>query len=106
MSFPASTDPTRVNMTCNSTCNQTGGFTYTWFRNGQNVEPGIYYKGNISSEDNFSCAVKGNKHLHSPSVCKSTPQYPNMIPDVMDLLGHRNKCRYIINPLKLLSFNE
>ncbi|XP_056442626.1 HEPACAM family member 2-like isoform X4 [Gadus chalcogrammus] len=68
VSFPSSTDPTRANMTCCSMCNQTGGFTYTWFRNGQYVEQGIYYKGNISSEDNYSCAAKGYKHLHSPLV--------------------------------------
>ncbi|XP_030208563.1 HEPACAM family member 2 isoform X2 [Gadus morhua] len=78
VSFPASTDTTRVNMTCNSTCNQTGGFTYTWFRNGQNVEQGIYYKGNINSEDNYSCAVEGNKHLHSPSVY--APKPPSVTP--------------------------
>ena len=106
MSFPSSTHPTRAKMTCRSMCSLAGGFTYIWFRNGQYVEQGIYYKVNINSEDNYSCAVKGYKHLHSPSVCKSTSQYADMIPDVMDLLGHRNKCRYIINPLKLLSFNE
>ncbi|CAL8273240.1 unnamed protein product [Gadus morhua 'NCC'] len=78
VSFPASTDTTRPNMTCNSTCNQTGGFTYTWFRNRQNVEPGIYYKGNINSEDNYSCAVEGNKHLHSPSVY--APKPPSVTP--------------------------
>ncbi|XP_056443381.1 B-cell receptor CD22-like isoform X2 [Gadus chalcogrammus] len=55
-------------MTCRSMCSLAGGFTYIWFRNGQYVEQGIYYKGNISSEDNYACAVKGNKHLHSPLV--------------------------------------
>ncbi|XP_059903341.1 HEPACAM family member 2-like isoform X2 [Gadus macrocephalus] len=68
VSFPSSTDPTRANMTCRSMCSLAGGFTYIWFRNGQYVEQGIYYKGNISSEDNYSCAVEGYKHLHSPLV--------------------------------------
>ncbi|CAL8287269.1 unnamed protein product [Arctogadus glacialis] len=68
VSFPSSTDPTRANMTCRSMCSLAGGFTYIWFRNGQYVEQGIYYKGNISSEDNYACAVEGYKHLHSPLV--------------------------------------
>uniref|UniRef100_A0A8C5BV99 Carcinoembryonic antigen-related cell adhesion molecule 6-like n=1 Tax=Gadus morhua TaxID=8049 RepID=A0A8C5BV99_GADMO len=104
VSFPSSTHPTRAKMTCRSMCSLAGGFTYIWFRNGQYVEQGIYYKGNISSEDNYSCAVEGYKHLHSPLVCKSTPQYTDMIPDVMEFLGHRNTCRCTKNRLKLLAF--
>ncbi|CAL8284382.1 unnamed protein product, partial [Lota lota] len=55
-------------MQCHSMCSLAGGPTYTWFRNGQYVQQGMYYRGNISSEDKYSCAVEGYEHLHSPLV--------------------------------------
>ncbi|XP_059903342.1 B-cell receptor CD22-like [Gadus macrocephalus] len=68
VSFPSSTDPTGVNMTCHSTCSPVGGFKYNWFRNGQKESQGMYHKVNINSQDNYSCAVEGYKQLRSPLV--------------------------------------
>ncbi|KAK0146423.1 Basement membrane-specific heparan sulfate proteoglycan core protein [Merluccius polli] len=77
-----------VYLKCDSTCGLAGYPAYIWYKNGQSVG-GIttrYYSVNLNSEDSYSCAVKGYEHLHSPLVCKSTPQYTDKIPDVMDLL--------------------
>ena len=90
MSFSSSTDPTRANMKCHSTCSPVGGFKYNWFRNGQKESQGMNYMGNINSQDNYACAVEGYKQLRSPLVCKSTPQYTDMLPDVMDFFWVQN----------------
>ncbi|XP_056442631.1 B-cell receptor CD22-like isoform X2 [Gadus chalcogrammus] len=68
VSFPSATDPTWANMKCHSTCSPVDGFKYNWFRNGQYEDQGMYYKGNINSQDNYSCAVEGYKQLRSPLV--------------------------------------
>ncbi|CAL8352805.1 unnamed protein product [Boreogadus saida] len=68
VSFPSSTDPTGENMECHSMCSPVGGFKYNWFRNGQYEQQGMYYKVNINSQDNYSCAVEGYKQLRSPLV--------------------------------------
>ncbi|KAK0146428.1 B-cell receptor CD22 [Merluccius polli] len=77
-----------VDLTCDSTCGLSGYPAYIWYKNGQSVGRRTTrdYSGYLKSEDSYSCAVEGYKHLHSPLVCKSTPQYTDKIPDVMDLL--------------------
>ncbi|KAK0146429.1 Hemicentin-1 [Merluccius polli] len=77
-----------VYLTCDSTCGLAGYPAYIWYKNGQSVrgQTTWYYGDYLNSEDSYSCAVEGYEHLHSPLVCKSTPQYTDKIPDVMDLL--------------------
>ena len=86
MSFPDPTDPTRAELECHSRCGLAGNHLYTWFRNGENVGQGVNSWVQPQSGGSYSCAVEEH-NLSSPLVCKSTPQYADMIPDVMDLLG-------------------
>ncbi|KAK0146421.1 Sialoadhesin [Merluccius polli] len=80
--------PSWVDLKCDSTCGLAGYPAYIWYKNGQSVggKTAWYYGVYLKSEDSYSCAVEGYEHLHSPLVCKSTPQYTDKIPDVMDLL--------------------
>ena len=73
--------PTKVDLECHSTCVNS---TYKWFRNGEDAGPGRYYRGTVTSEHSYACAVEGFEGFPSPSVCKSTPQYTDMKPDVMN----------------------
>ena len=86
VSFPSPTDPNWTELECHSMCILAGNPQYTWFRNGKKGRRGVNYRSSIQSGDSYSCAVEGYD-LHSNLVCKSTPQYTDMIPDVMDLLG-------------------
>uniref|UniRef100_A0A8C4ZBU3 Ig-like domain-containing protein n=1 Tax=Gadus morhua TaxID=8049 RepID=A0A8C4ZBU3_GADMO len=86
VSFPDPTDPTRAELECHSRCGLAGNHLYTWFRNGENVGQGVNSWVQPQSGGSYSCAVEEH-NLSSPLVCKSTPQYADMIPDVMDLLG-------------------
>ena len=70
-------------------CVLAGHPNYVWYKNGQHAGKGMTYSHidrNIDTGDSFSCAVEGYERFHSPLVCKSTPQYTDMLPDVMDLL--------------------
>ncbi|KAK0142935.1 Sialoadhesin [Merluccius polli] len=72
-------DDETKNLDCDSMC---ANPTIIWYRNGQYFEQrkaqGRSYWDNINSFNSYSCAVKGYERLHSPSVCKSTPQYADM----------------------------
>ncbi|CAL8294040.1 unnamed protein product [Lota lota] len=68
VSFPTPTYPARTELKCHSLCALTGGPTYIWFKNGQNVGQGVNYMAYIQSGDSYSCAVKGYEHLQSPLV--------------------------------------
>ena len=85
VSFPYPTDPTKAKLECHSMCDLAGDPRYIWFRNGQNVLQGMNYWIYIQSGYSYSCAVEGYENLHSPLVCKSTPQYTDMIPDADNL---------------------
>ena len=66
-----------VDLECHNIC---GNPTYKWFRNGEDAGPGRYYRGTVTSEDSYACAVEGFERFPSPSVCKSTPH------------GHEARC--------------
>ena len=85
VSFPDPTNPTGAELECHSMCGLAGDTPYIWIRNGQNVGQGVNYWEYIQSEGSYSCAVEGYEHLRSTSLCKSTPQYTDMMPDLMDL---------------------
>ena len=87
VSFLFPTSPTWAYLECHSMCDLAGDPRYIWFRNGQNVLQGINYWIFIQYGYNYSCAVEGYENLRSPLVCKSTPQYTDMIPDADNLLG-------------------
>ena len=78
VSFPDPTRPTWANLECHSVCRLAG--PYIWTRRGQSLRPGRSYSDYIKSEDIYSCAVEGYKHLPSPPVCKSTPQCTDIMP--------------------------
>ena len=94
VSFPYPTIPTWTNLECHSRCGLAGDPPYIWFRNGQNVGQGVNNRVVTQFGDSYSCAVEGYA-LHSSSVCKSTPQYTDMITVVMDPLGYRSTCYYM-----------
>jgi hypothetical protein len=62
--------------------------TFKWFRSGEKAgEPGPEWDSITpipNSEDSYACTVERFERFPSPSVCKSTPQYTDMKPDVMD----------------------
>ena len=105
VSFLHPTSPTWAELKCHSMCDLAGDPPYIWFRNGQNVGQRINYWEYIQSEGSYSCAVEGYERLRSPVVCKSIPQYTDMIPDVMDLWGYRTTCYYewVQSPFKRAS---
>ncbi|KAK0150447.1 B-cell receptor CD22 [Merluccius polli] len=70
------------NLECDSMC---ANAAISWYRNGQRAAQGRSYWVYINSINSYSCAVEGYERLHSPSVCKSTPQYADMRPDGIDL---------------------
>ncbi|KAK0155019.1 B-cell receptor CD22 [Merluccius polli] len=65
----------KANLECDSMC---ANATIIWYINGQYLAQGRSYWDYINSINSYSCAVEGYKRLHSPSVCKSTPQYADM----------------------------
>ena len=87
IAFLYSEKPTMVDLECHNIC---GNSTYKWFRNGAKEDPGKYnqgkagsgryYRGTVTSEDSYACAVEGFEGFPSPSVCKSTPH------------GHEARC--------------
>ena len=98
VSFLYPENPTWAELECRSMCGLAGDTPYIWIRNGQNVGQGINYWEYIQSDGSYSCAVEGYERVTSPLVCKFTPQYTDMIPDVMDLLEYitmvtMNDCR-------------
>ncbi|KAK0150930.1 hypothetical protein N1851_007968 [Merluccius polli] len=78
VSFPDPTNPTFAYLECHSMCGLAGPYIWTW--GGRYVGQGRSYRFYIESEDIYSCAVEGYKHLHSPPVCKSTPQCTDIMP--------------------------
>ena len=86
VSFPDPPDPTRAELECHSRCGLAGDPPYIWFRNGQNLRHGEKNLVQPRSGGSYSCAVEGH-NLSSPLVCKYAPQYTDMIPGVIYLLG-------------------
>ena len=78
LAFLHSDEPTKVDLECHSICALFSP-TYKWFRNGVNAGPGRFYRGTVNSEDSYACAVEGFERFPSPSVCKSTPHYSDML---------------------------
>ncbi|KAK0147185.1 Sialoadhesin [Merluccius polli] len=64
-----------ANLECDNMC---ANATIIWYSNGQRVAQRRSFSPNINAFNSYSCAVKGYERLHSPSVCKSTPQYADM----------------------------
>ena len=71
-----------ADLECDSMC---ANATIIWYSNGQRVAQRRSYSPNINSINSYSCAVEGYERLHSPPVCKSTPQYADMRPDGIHL---------------------
>ena len=90
--YPFATDPTYVRLECHRTpawCSErTAALPFIWFRDGVNVGRGYRYRDYTQSGTNYSCGVNGID-VRSPSLCKSTPRYNVMVPDVMDLSWYR-----------------
>ncbi|KAK0140398.1 B-cell receptor CD22 [Merluccius polli] len=64
-----------ADLKCDSMCFNP---TYIWYRNGEYLAQIKSSSVSINSEASYSCAVEGYERLHSPPVCKSTPQYADM----------------------------
>ncbi|KAK0136536.1 B-cell receptor CD22 [Merluccius polli] len=89
-----STTSSRLTLECHSAYGAADNQTFIWYKNGQSVR-GVStrsYSGFFKSEDSFSCAVEGHERFHSPLVCKSTPQYTDMMPDGMGISGKITTC--------------
>ncbi|KAK0144993.1 Sialic acid-binding Ig-like lectin 5 [Merluccius polli] len=89
-----STTSSRLTLECHSAYGAAGKQTFIWYKNGQSVR-GVStrsYSDFFKSEDSFSCAVEGHERFHSPLVCKSTPQYTDMMPDGMGISGTITTC--------------
>ncbi|XP_059932458.1 uncharacterized protein LOC132475338 [Gadus macrocephalus] len=74
----------RVQLECNSMCHSTG-LTYTWYWNGIRQQyQGRFHGFYVDSDYSASCAIKGSKHLTSPSVyAPETPSVGVTPPDVI-----------------------
>eukprot|EP00063_Salmo_salar_P035842 XP_014010677.1 PREDICTED: sialoadhesin-like [Salmo salar] len=59
-------------LTCSTTCTLTDNPTYSWYKNGHNVQdnPSPMYSISSEDEDSYYCAVKGHNGLSSPAVYK------------------------------------
>ena len=79
VSFLFPTSPTWAYLECHSMCDLAGDPRYAWYKNGQNVTHVVKSKDYFQSEGNYSCAVEGYEQLGSPLVCKSPPQYTDML---------------------------
>ncbi|XP_030638759.1 B-cell receptor CD22-like [Chanos chanos] len=65
------TEGQRVTLTCYTTCTLSNNPTYIWYKNGKALSsPDRVSTGSVlfSSEDRYSCAVKGHEDQQSPAV--------------------------------------
>ncbi|XP_030282792.1 B-cell receptor CD22-like [Sparus aurata] len=65
-----SSDTSRRNLNCHSSCRLPDLSSYIWYKNGQKVQSQTYStnSGNFNSADSYSCAVEGHEDFPSPPV--------------------------------------
>ncbi|XP_030282804.1 B-cell receptor CD22-like [Sparus aurata] len=73
-----SSDPSRRELKCHSSCHLPDGSSYIWYKNGQKIQSqtSSTYSDYFNSVDSYSCAVKGHEDFPSPPVY--APKLPSV----------------------------
>ncbi|XP_044201039.1 uncharacterized protein LOC122976548 [Thunnus albacares] len=69
-------NPSWAELKCHSSCHLPDGFSYIWYKNGQDIsgQTSNSYSGSFDSTDIYSCAVKGHEKFPSLPLCEFTSQ--------------------------------